>query len=355
MTRVHLIYPHGDAISAPDAIGSHLGTRLSERYHVVYHDLQEGGVIQPSADEVLLGHAWPSTAIFERNCRRSGWKRVILMQPYCHGDNQDIFVERFIRCCDMFLAITGSFWFKDIPNSKFKHWLPKMIHLDLAVDRQDFPVLKSNFNLPGKRKFVYIGHNAPYKNTNYLAQIAHELPDIELGWIGVNQGLPGVKPLGRINFATPEGKALITQHDFMLTVGNADGNPTTILEAMAWGLIPVCTPQSGYANYPGIPNVPLGQPDRAAARLRELQNIPEANLRQMQQRNWEALDHHFNWDRFARQVIQAIESTDSPACLPIAPQQRLALLLGGYLDPRASFRQWPRKIRHKLRALKRVA
>ena len=155
MSKVHFVYPHGNAISTPDAIGRNLGQRLSERYCVVYHDLQEEGVIHPSPGDILLGHSWPYNAIFERSCHQPGWKRIILLQPYCHGDNQDMFVESFIRQCDLFLAITGSYWFKDIPNSKFKHWLPKMQHLDLAVNRKDFPVIKSNFNPPGKRKFVY--------------------------------------------------------------------------------------------------------------------------------------------------------------------------------------------------------
>lgn len=351
MKKVHLIYPHGSPISAPNSIGRHLGERLGERYKVIYHDIQEPGSVEPGDDDVLLGHAWPTASLFRRSCRRPGWKRVILMQPYCHGDavaDQDAFVERFIRDCDLFLAITGAYWFKGVPNSRFRHWFPKMRHLDLAVDRNDFTVIKRTFNPPGKRRFVYIGYNDKYKNTAYLSQITQELPGVEFGWIGVKKGLPGMKAHGTVDFGAQEGKDLVAQYDFLLTVGSADGNPTTILEAMAWGLIPVCTPQSGYEGYPGIPNVLLDRPKEAATRLQELQYLPETGLKDLQQINWKALDDYFNWERFAADVIKAIESTDSPACLPVSRLHRLSLFIAYCRDPHLDSWDLPRRLARKI-------
>jgi len=117
------------------------------------------------------------------------------------------------------------------------------------------------------------------------------------------------------DFATEEARRLVAAHDFLLTVGNNDANPSTILEAMAWGLVPVCTPTSGYVGYPGILNVPLHNPVGAAAVLNELQTTPEGRLIEMQQENWAALDTHFTWKRFAEQVVGAVRSGESPALL----------------------------------------
>jgi hypothetical protein len=86
---------------------------------------------------------------------------------------------------------------------------------------------------------------------------------------------------------------------------------------MAWGLVPICTPQSGYQDHPGITNIPLDDPAGAEAILRRLQAAPDEELRALQQINWTALDCHFNWQRFARQVIEAIESDISP---PLGPE-----------------------------------
>jgi len=60
------------------------------------------------------------------------------------------------------LAITGNAWMKRLKDSPFQHWEPKIVHVDLAVDRADFPIIKKNFNPAGKRRFLYIGHTAWY-------------------------------------------------------------------------------------------------------------------------------------------------------------------------------------------------
>ncbi|MFN3979841.1 MAG: glycosyltransferase, partial [Caldilinea sp.] len=115
-------------------------------------------------------------------------------------------------------------------------------------------------------------------------------------------------------------------------------NPTTVLEAMAWGLIPVCTPQSGYVGYPSIINVPLDDPEGAAIVLRRLQSLPDTELFQLQAANWRLLDEHFNWDRFASQVIDAIESTDSPACGFVTAEHRRRLRRLAMRSPMAYWR-----------------
>jgi hypothetical protein len=122
----------------------------------------------------------------------------------------------------------------------------------------------------------------------------------------------GFTPLGQLDFADPAGRSAVAQYDVMLTVGTADANPTTILEAMAWGLIPVCTPQSGYEGLPSVPNVPLGNARAAAGILRGLLQAPQSELIEKQAANWRLLDERYNWDRFAAQVIEAIEANDSP-------------------------------------------
>jgi glycogen synthase len=130
--------------------------------------------------------------------------------------------------------------------------------------------------------------------------------------------------MGQVDFGSKAGRDLIAGFDFMLTVGRADANPTTILEAMAWGLVPICTPTSGYRGIPSIPNVPLDDAAGAAAIVRGLLDTHESELVAMQAENWQMLDEHYTWDRFAAQVIAAIESNDSPALLPESLGRRLA-------------------------------
>ncbi len=271
----------------------------------------------PEAGDALVGHPHPFPGTtFRRSAARAGWERVIDLAPYHHGDDVQVaFHEHVLPQCDLFLAITGGFWFRGVPESPFAHWLPKMVHVDLAIDRGEFPPLERRFAAPGARRFVFIGRSSWTKNVEYVAAIAARAPELNLAWIGDGDPIPGVEAFGRHDLSSSEARRLLAGFDFMLTVGRADANPATILESMAWGLVPVCTPQSGYAGEAGIVNVPLDDVDGAVAVLRDLQAAPTARLEELRDANIAALDRHFNWERFSAQVIDAIESDASPSLL----------------------------------------
>ncbi len=334
--RVHLVYPHGDRISTPDSIGRELGRRLEARYRVVYHQWSERDAIRPEPGDVLLGHPNPDpNTVFRRSVRLGGWHRRLMMAPFNHGDIRQVaFEDRVVPHCDLVLAITGPYWFRTVAQSRCSHWRPKMIHLDLAIDRRDFPPVKTSFEAAGKRRVLYVGHTHRYKNTPYLSKIASLVPEAEFAWIGEGtRAIRGLKPLGPVEFDTQAGRDLVAEFDLMLTVGSADANPTTILEAMAWGLIPVCTPTSGYGDIPSIPNVPLDDAPAAAAILRRLLSADASELAAMQAENWRLLDEHYNWDRFAGQVVAAIESADSPPVLHESVGRRLVFTFCDLTSP----------------------
>jgi hypothetical protein len=337
MTTVHLVYPYGLRIAAPDAIGRNVAKRLRENhgYEVVLHNWDDNCVIEPDLGDVLLGHPHPSPwTCFRRSLGQSGWRRILALGPYHHGDCVQVaYYDAFIGRCDLYLAITGNYWYESVAGSLFSHWMPKMVHLDLAVDRQDFPVIKTHFSPPGHRRCAYIGHSGWPKNTGFLSRIARQMPDVHFSWIGPGRrAIEGLVPYGFQDFSTESAKQLVGSHDFMITVSKRDANPSTILEAMSWGLIPVCTPQSGYVGYPGIINVPLDVSE-AVEVLRRLQTLPDAQLKEMQLLNWYALDTHFNWDRFTHQVVEAIESDVSPSIQKASLLRRLKIRWCSWISP----------------------
>lgn len=354
--RIHLIYPHGPNVAAPDSIGRHLGQQLERRYEVSYHDWHERRVIRPEPGDVLLGHPHPAGGtIFQRSAKEKGWTRVLMMAPYNHDLRQVAFEDSVIRDCDLFLSITGRYWFNSVDASPCAHWRPKMIHLDLAVDRSEFPVLVREFHPAGERSFAYIGGTAAVKNTRYLSELARRMPGVRFAWIGVgDRKIDGLETLGPADFSTAEGRAMVAQFDFTVTVGYADANPTTILESMSWGLLPVCTPQSGYVGIPSITNVPLDDPDRAAAVLNRLNNMSHEHLLEIQNENWRLLDEHYNWGRFAGQVIAAIESTTSPPLGFESPSRRIMFVHSAHWSPQGPIRTSFRRVLKKpWRLLKR--
>lgn len=352
MTTVHLVYPHGPSISCPDAIGRQLGRRLAGAYDVRHHDWDGTTVVRPRPGDVLVGHPHPAPlSTFRRSAAQPGWRRVLMLAPYHHGDAVQVaWAEPVLRRSDLWLAVTGDHWSRSITTSVYAHWAPRMVHVDLAVDRGDFPALDRSFNPPGQRRFLYIGHTGWPKNTAYLAELAARLGPGRVAWMGKGPGeIPGVTALGYQDFATDAARRLVARHDFVLSVSGADANPSTILEGMAWGLVPVCTPESGYDARPGIVNLPLGDVEGAARVLRRLDQAPTKELERARALNWEALDRHFNWDRFAAQVTEAIERDDRPALLTPSWRDRTRLGWSTLASPFSPLH--PRNARLTARAL----
>jgi glycosyltransferase involved in cell wall biosynthesis len=336
----HLIYPHGNGISCPQAIGRNVALQLAARgIKVEHHDWDELRAIRPSPGDVLIGHPHPAPwTVFRRSARQRGWRRVIAMAPYSHGDiSQLAYMDEVIDDCDLFLAITGRYWGERIRESAFAHWAPKFVQVDLAVDRDDFPRVKRVFAAAGSRRFLYVGHSGWQKNVDYLSAIARLSP-FRFGWIGAGAPISGVVAHGFRDFRTDAALDLVREYDFFITLGRSDANPTTLLESMAWGLIPVCTAQSGYEGEPGVVNVPLDDPAGAAAILRELQAAPDDELRRLQAANDARLASHFTWGRFGAQVADAIARATSPALGPTPAAHRESLRKAARASPYAPYR-----------------
>jgi glycosyltransferase involved in cell wall biosynthesis len=351
---LHLVYPHGPAISCPDAIGRNLVQRLGGKHRIRPYAWDDRGIIHPEPGDCIVGHPHPDPrTIFRRSVRIPGWKRRIMLCPYSHKDPRQVAMwDTVLPHCDLHLAITGNYWFNAMEESLFAHWRAKSVHVDLAVDRADFPLLKTKFGPPGRRAVLYIGNKLWFKNTPYLSEIARLLPGVTFRWIGSSRGgIDGFESMGRFDFRTEEGRHAVAEHDITLTVGFSDPNPTTILESMAWGLIPVCTPQSGYAGYNSILNVPLGYPRAAADVLRKLQDAPEQELRALQAENLRLVDTHFHWDRFARQVDEALSSDASPPLGPEPALRKARLRWAALVSPYVPWhpREVARSVYHALR------
>ena len=310
---IHLVYPHKNKIKTPDVIGHKLFNYLTQFRPVTAYEWDEFRTIKPQPGDILIGHVCPAPFTIMRNSlNQPGWKRKIIIQPYNEDINQIGFLDQFIDHCDSFLAITGPYWFARINESPYQRWLPRMIHLDLAVDLKLFPKIKTKFNPPGQRKFLYIGNDTIYKNLNYLEDIVKLSKNLEVHTFGkVNKKRRFVNH-GFIDFNNSEARSTIAQYDFMITVGYADANPTTIIESLAWGLIPICTPTSGYENFPGVINIPLNDPKTVLTRINELQMLPELELNKIQNQGAQILVEHFNWDRFLKQVSEEINRTNTP-------------------------------------------
>ena len=322
--RVHIVYPHGDRASTPDAIGRELGRRLGGEFEIEFHDWAGFEQIAPASDAAVVGHAHPVPGTtFRRSVRQSGWGRRVLLQPFVTDLDQIGYVAGVIPHVERFVAISGKHWERRLPATCLAGIGPAFTQLDLAIDCDDFPLLVDTGRPVGRRRFLYVGRDVPMKNLSYLEQIAALRPE----WEFVRIGPPGperrgVTYLGAHDFRSPESRDLLASFDFAITVGRADANPTTVLEAMAWGLVPVCTPESGYEGYPGITNIPLGDADGAVVVLDRLQGMGDAEVQTLRQANRRRVETEYTWDRFTAVVRDAVLEPAVP--VPLGRSVRIA-------------------------------
>ena len=106
-----------------------------------------------------------------------------------------------------------------------------------------------------------------------------------------------------------------------------------LLSYGSWGLIPICSVQSGYESFNGIINISIDDLEKATETIKSLQIISEVELKKLQQQNFYILQNHFNWERFCSQVLNAIESNDSPYLNEISFKQSFSLLISELKAP----------------------
>jgi glycosyltransferase involved in cell wall biosynthesis len=297
-------------------IGHSLLVELGRDHRIQAHDFDRMYRIDPEPGDILVGHAHPLPyTVFRRSVRQKGWARRILLEPFNADWNQVGFIDDVIDDCDLFLAITGRYWFSHMSGPAAR-WKPKMVHVDLAVNRAHFPKVRHTVAPKGSRKFLYVGNDHPGKNLPYLDAIAGAWRGGTIEWAGRGRPLANVRSLGFVDFSSETGRRLISEYDFLITVGNADANPTTVLEAMSWGLVPICTPTSGYVDEPAIVNVPGDDVDGVRAVLDRLQQMEEDEI--LKRRRWaeERLATHYRWERFIGQIRAAMNSNASPVLHP---------------------------------------
>lgn len=309
MVTIHLIYPHGSKISTPDAIGRNLAASLAKKYNVRLYDWDSSQKIGPNAGDLLVGHAHPNPwTIFRRSMRHKEWSQVILLQPFTTYGHHIAYLEHVIGHVDKFAAITGKYWSNELEVSRYSHWKEGFFQIELAVSPHDFPALKNAAAEPGKRRFLYIGNADPCKDLPYLQRLAGKHGAERFGSIGAYP-INGIKWHGLQDFSTPQAQSLLREYDFLIMTSYADANPTVVLEAMSWGLVPICTPQCGYLSEDGVLIIASNDLDTAACQLRHWNSLPAAELDYMIRRNRLTAENFFSWEKFSERIQMVIDSS----------------------------------------------
>ena len=99
---------------------------------------------------------------------------------------------------------------------------------------------------------------------------------------------------------------IISKYDFLIHTSNFDANPSTVLEGMSWGLIPVLTKECGYEGFNKNTYIPLKNLPKAIRKLNYLQKIDESKLKMIQRDNYFMLKKKYNWNKFRNKIKKII-------------------------------------------------
>lgn len=304
--------PEGhDPLPAPYSITRHLFDYLSERHTTVLYDWRENRDIVPRPGDVLLGHPHPDPSTIVNRAFKSDadWRARVLIFPLHHGlPAVNMYAMPMLERADAVLGIMGKYWYDTIDSSFLAPFKPKLTRLDMAIDSEAYPLVKRTFNPPGKRGLLYIGSNRPEKGTAILSETMLGLNDQRRSWIGWGEEIPGMTRIASHLNLTPTTVATLAQdHDIFVTTSVSDANPTTILEAMAWGFPVACTPESGYYDIPTIPRLSATDAQYNVEALERLQALPVEDLAALSLQNRSLVENFFTWERFCTSVWNRLE------------------------------------------------
>jgi glycosyltransferase involved in cell wall biosynthesis len=345
VNKIHIIYPHGAAESCPDRIGRALNDAFRDSYEVVLHNWDEIYRIRGGSDDILLGAPHPAPwTVFNRSARYGGFKKIVAISPLSTADlRNQAFIAHSLRFCDFFVALGGDYWRLNHYLSTYGGLRTPTVYLDLGVDLNVF-----RFSDDHERGFLYIGHNHWTKNTDYLTEISSLLPHERFGFLGAGEPIKGFKRHGRIPLHSKEARQVLKQYSYLIIGSRSDANPAVILEAMALGLIPICTPQCGFIETSDrykVLNIPLDDAKTASGVLGATAGWSEEELSSLRIVNRDLVTSNFSWEKFSETIRLLVEDVpNNELGMNSSALTRLKLLAGEIRSPLAPFFREGRRI-----------
>lgn len=300
-------------LPAPGSITMQLSSYLRRRHPIRLYGLEETGEMDCGINDIILGHPHPDpdTVIQRAFSSSVACKHKALIFPMHHALPE---INRFslplLDQADQVFGIMGPYWKDTLSQSCFAPWTHKITSLDMAIDGMEYPYLKRRFNPPGHRGYFYIGSSSdrPEKGCDILEKTMSKLPEFQNGWIGGGRELSSMKRIATYASLTPSFvSTLADQFDFFINTSISDANPTTILEAMAWGFPVACTAGSGYYNIPPITTLSSTDIEYNANVLLDLQFASEERLQEISQEGRRLIETHYSWERFCSTVWKGLQ------------------------------------------------
>jgi len=281
-----------------------------------FYDLWEKRAVSMQAGDKFIGlpvqvydgRSWDDPSIdcvTRRTLEKYNLDGTIIL-PYCHDLRYNQSTTGLIEKHGKNLVIlSGKFWTDSWDQSPIRPYVKNLLRVNMGIDPTEYPVIKKSFNPKGKRKYLYIGQAAWYKNTAQLEAIAAAIPGFEGGYISTGE-IKGWKKIASWADLTTEFMAkLAEEYDIFLNTSSADPSPATILENMCFGFAVACTPESSY-NYPSLTRLHVTDTAFNIKQLADLQNTDEKELLRRAEVNRGLAIHHHDWTDITKKIVDFV-------------------------------------------------
>lgn len=327
VTTLHFIYtlPVPDLLdgippnNSPHTISYHAGRFLRERarergwdFHL--HALDSDADVTFAPDDVVVGHTWYPDGLMNRALSSPARVKLVLQpyQSFMVAPSETAWIRALFARADHLCLITGQTWWDAMPDTPYADWQAKATRVDMAVEAAHHPFLKRRYNPRGKRAFLAIGTDKPYKGLDMVAALA-AAHGAKLGYLGDAdwtrfQHVPRLTHYGGRELLPSFIQQLCDTYDGFLSLARGDANPTTLLETACWGLTGFCNEGSGY--YANRPFLPLKTNDMAfnLEQIEAFQWTDESALRARAVRLRQVMETEYTWDKFCSTVWGALQS-----------------------------------------------
>lgn len=305
------IYP--DPLCSPFSISKLLIEGIKSKYVLRYYDLRERVTIKPEQGDVLIGHMWlDKKSVMWNSFDNKKFSKRVLISPYNHDPKQVGWFKSEVEKCDLYFAISGDYWFKNLELSPFKEYKHKMIQLNMFVERKYYPWVKKTFRPKGERRFFYIGRYGVFgdeKGVGILEELANKINGFDGGYICTGGAIKGWRKISDPRKLDKEFMSKIAEeYDFFINLSRHDAQATTILEAMSWGFPVLCTPESGYGDDLCMGVMSLTDIELNIETIQKYQEMDESELSKIVEMGWEILDKKYSPEVFLNKVLTSLEN-----------------------------------------------
>ena len=327
--KIHFGYfgnPLNDgATVAPETIANKVYRYLEARAEVQYYNFMDFTTPPKVApDDIILGHPSNRPGLFiERYFKEKCKARYLIWPLSTRLPEINRFSIKYAKQADKLFVISGPYWIDTLDKTEYAFMAPKIIRLDnsMALEQDVWQMRKDKFNAKGHRGLLAIGRSGPDKGTPQLFSFLNKVSGLVMVAgsdytgedLNIIKNRPNTVILGRIDWKDAQVREkILNQCDFFVEMAVSDPSPTTLLESMSLGLIPIITKQCGYEYDSLLPFKILDGSNQSdndfnLNSLSVAQNMDEADLKSLQNKNRKLIEKNHTWDKFCSIIWENIQ------------------------------------------------